>query len=155
MEFLVITVGKWKTSPEKALYEDYVRRIPWKVQLRELDVKERADTAKQKSEEAEKILTACTSFGAHKRIVLDETGKAVGSVELADTVRRWQDEQAVGKIACIIGGHAGLDSSVLKSADMVLSFGRMTWPHLLVRPMLAEQIYRTYSIMTGHPYHRV
>ena len=154
MEFLIVTVGKWKASPEKALYEDYMRRMPWKVQLRELDVRERPDTLKQKQEEAEKILAACTAFGAHKRIALDETGKTMASRELADVVQRWRDEQAVSKIACIIGGHAGLDVSVVQAADMALSFGRMTWPHLLVRPMLAEQIYRTYSIMTGHPYHR-
>jgi 23S rRNA (pseudouridine1915-N3)-methyltransferase len=154
MEFFIITVGKWKASPEKALYEDYMRRMPWKVRLHELDVRERSDGAKQKQEEAEKIMALCASLGVHKRIALDETGKTLASRELATVVRQWRDEQAVSKIACIIGGHAGLDSTVTQQADMVLSFGRMTWPHLLVRPMLAEQIYRTYSILSGHPYHR-
>ncbi len=154
MEILLVTVGKWKASAEKSLYEEYVRRLPWKVQLRELEVKEREDTVRQKAEEAEKILVACTSFGAHKRIALDERGQTMASRELAGLLGRWRDEEAVNKMAWIIGGHAGLDKSVLTACDKILSFGQMTWPHLLVRTMVAEQLYRSYAISTGHPYHR-
>lgn len=154
MEVLLVTVGKWKASPERALFEDYVKRLPWKLTLRELDTKERDDVAKQKLEEAERILAACQAFGAHKKVALDERGGTMKSRELASLIGRWRDEEAVSKMAWIIGGHAGLDASVAQSCDKMLSFGAMTWPHLLVRTMVAEQLYRSYAILTNHPYHR-
>jgi 23S rRNA (pseudouridine1915-N3)-methyltransferase len=154
MDFLIITVGKWKTSPERSLYDHYVKRVPWKVELRELVVKERDDAAKQQLEEVEKIQEACKQWRSQKIITLDEKGKSLSSHGFAQTIQQWQDQQAVGRVACVIGGHAGLPEKVIDQADLMISFGSMTWPHLLVRALLAEQIYRSYSILSGHPYHR-
>lgn len=154
MDILIVTVGKWKTSPEKSLYDHYVKRVPWKVELRELVVREREDTAKQQLEEAEKIYEACKQWRAQKIIMLDEKAKALSSYDFAQTIKQWQDQQSVGRIACVIGGHAGLPEKVIQQADLMISFGAMTWPHLLVRPLLVEQLYRIYSILSNHPYHR-
>ncbi len=86
-------------------------------------------------------------------VALDETGKHLASRAFAKQIRQWQDE---GRpcAAFMIGGADGLDDSVRQRADLILSFGRATWPHLLVRGMLAEQVYRSQQILAGHPYHR-
>lgn len=154
MNFLMVTVGKWKDSPEKSLYDHYMKRLPWKVELREIVVKERDELIKQQQEESEKILDACKQWRAQKIITLDEKGKALSSYDFAKTLQQWQDVQSVGRVACIIGGHAGLPEKVTQMADLKIAFGAMTWPHLLVRALLAEQLYRACSILSGHPYHR-
>ena len=85
-------------------------------------------------------------------VALDRRGRALASEELAERLSRWQRE---GKgIAFIIGGAEGLDESLRESADFVLSLGAATWPHMLARIMLAEQLYRARAIIAGHPYHR-
>ncbi len=86
-------------------------------------------------------------------VALDERGKALSSRELAKRIGGWRDEGR-GCIAFLIGGADGLDNTVRARADLTLSFGRLTWPHLLARGMLAEQIYRAQQIIAGHPYHR-
>jgi len=137
MNILLISVGKWKNSPEKALFEHYSGRLSWQLELKEIDSKELPDKAKQKQQEAEKILKAADAFNAHHIAVFE----------------RWRDE-GDPRVAIIIGGHAGLDASVRDKASRTLSFGAMTWPHLLVRPLIAEQLYRSQCILSGHPYHR-
>ena len=153
MNILLISVGKWKKSPEKELFEHYASRLSWQLELKEIESKELSDTHKQKQQEAEKILKAAENFNAHHMIALDERGKTMGSRDFATLLGRWKDEGAP-RLAIIIGGHAGLDESVRKKAHRTLSFGAMTWPHLLVRPLIAEQIYRSQCILSGHPYHR-
>jgi len=153
MNILLISVGKWKNSPEKALFEHYSGRLSWQLELKEIDSKELPDKAKQKQQEAEKILKAADAFNAHHIIALDERGKTMSSRDLAAVFERWRDE-GDPRVAIIIGGHAGLDASVRDKASRTLSFGAMTWPHLLVRPLIAEQLYRSQCILSGHPYHR-
>ncbi len=87
------------------------------------------------------------------QIVLDETGRSLKSTDFADLLRR-EIESGVGEIAVLIGGPDGHAPAIRKSANLVLSLGIMTWPHRLVRVMLAEQIYRAVTIMVNHPYHR-
>ena len=87
------------------------------------------------------------------RVALDQTGRVLTSSEFAARMGAWRD-RAVGDVAFLIGGASGLDSDVTEGADLVLSLGAMTWPHLLVRGMLAEQLYRAQQILAGHPYHR-
>ena len=88
-----------------------------------------------------------------KIIALDETGTVMTSVELAHTLQQWRDT-GTREARFLVGAADGLTSAERDSADLFLSFGRATWPHLLVRAMLAEQLYRATSIMAGHPYHR-
>ena len=86
-------------------------------------------------------------------IALDECGSAWSSRALADRIGAWRD-RGVPELAFAIGGADGLDAVVLSRAEAVLSLGPMTWPHLLVRGMLLEQLYRAQQILAGHPYHR-
>jgi 23S rRNA (pseudouridine1915-N3)-methyltransferase len=86
-------------------------------------------------------------------IALDERGRAFDSAGFADRLRLWQ-EDSVPALVFAIGGADGLAPPVRAAADLVLSFGTMTWPHLMVRAMLAEQLYRANAILSGHPYHR-
>ncbi len=118
-------------------------------QLREVEDK-RGPTGRV-AREADLLLSALPK-GATV-VALDERGKALSSVELAHRLARWRDEGA-GDIAFAIGGADGLDDAVRARADLVLSLGAMTWPHLMVRAMLAEQLYRAQQILAGHPYHR-
>lgn len=147
MKLLLAAIGKAKTaSPEARMVAEYQKRLTWKFTLKELESK----TA-NKTKEAELLLSACSGFD--KVVALDERGKELSSRELADTIARWQ-QQGASSLAFIIGGADGLDESVRKRADLTLAFGRATWPHMLVRAMLAEQIYRAQTIIEGHPYHR-
>jgi 23S rRNA (pseudouridine1915-N3)-methyltransferase len=86
-------------------------------------------------------------------VALDERGKSLDSSAFATLLGRWQDE-GLGDLAFVIGGAEGLSPAVLERADLALSFGQMTWPHLLVRVLLAEQLFRAQCILDGHPYHR-
>ena len=86
-------------------------------------------------------------------VVLDGIGKGLSSRALAETLDRWRDD-GVRSTAFVIGGADGLDQAVLQRADLKLSLGPQTWPHMMVRAMLAEQLYRAQAILSGHPYHR-
>ena len=86
-------------------------------------------------------------------VALDERGKSITSEALANQIGRWRDDGRPA-VSFVIGGADGLDPAFVQSADLVLSFSPMVWPHQLVRIMLAEQLYRTTTILSGHPYHR-
>jgi len=88
-----------------------------------------------------------------RRIVLDETGEAMASVAFATRLGRWRDE-GVREARFLLGAADGFDAAERAGADLLLSFGRATWPHLLARAMLAEQLFRATAILAGHPYHR-
>ena len=139
MKITLAVIGKMKdASPEAALVREYTKRLPWKVTLKEC----KDDAA---------LLTTCSA--CEKIIALDERGKDLGSRELAAQFSTWQ-QQGISHIGIIIGGADGLQDHVRKHADLLLAFGRATWPHMLVRAMLAEQLYRVSTILDGHPYHR-
>ena len=97
-------------------------------------------------------LLAAVPDGA-RIVALDERGKSQTSEAFAKRLGIWRDD-GVRAVAFLIGGADGLDESLRKRADMVVSFGALTWPHMLVRALLAEQLYRAHTILTGHPYHR-
>ena len=86
-------------------------------------------------------------------VVLDERGKSLTSVDFAGWLGKWRDD-GVADLAFVIGGADGHDPSMRKKAELVLNLSTMTWPHMLVRVMLAEQLWRAQSILAGHPYHR-
>jgi 23S rRNA (pseudouridine1915-N3)-methyltransferase len=117
----------------------------------ELEEKRRLPPAELKAREAELILAALPA-GA-RLVALDQRGTEWSSRELADRLRTWRDS-GTGALAFAIGGAEGLGGAVIERADAVLSLGAMTWPHLLARCMLLEQLYRAQQILSGHPYHR-
>lgn len=150
MRLTIVAVGRVRTGPVVALCEDYVRRLPWSVDLHEIEVKQ-ADAAIQRRREGERLMAALPDRAFV--VALDAGGKALDSAGLAEQLAAWRD-QGRRELAFVIGGADGLDEAVLGRADFVLSLGPMTWPHLLVRVMLTEQLYRASSILSGHPYHR-
>lgn len=150
MRLLIAAIGKAKASPEQQLYQEYARRLKWKLECRELDSK-LPDAVQRKAHEAGQLLAACKGYG--KIIALDETGKNLSSAEFAEQLKRWQG-QGNSSFAFLIGGADGLDKSILEKSHLVWSLGKVTWPHMLVRALLAEQLYRAWSIISGHPYHR-
>lgn len=150
MKVLLAAIGKAKSGPEQQLYHDYLKRLPWQFDCKEFDVKH-SDIQQRKAKEGEQLLAAVKGYS--RLIALDETGKEYSSREFAHAIKGWQQE-GHSSFAFVIGGSDGLASEVVKSAHLVWSFGRVTWPHMLVRPMLAEQLYRAHTIITGHPYHK-
>ena len=121
------------------------------VAIVELEVRQRLPAAVQKAREAALILAAMPVRA--RLIALDEHGAMWSSSELAERLAAWRD-QGVAELAFAIGGAVGLDEKVLDRADARLSLGPMTWPHLLVRSLLLEQLYRAQQILAGHPSHR-
>ncbi|WP_343264830.1 23S rRNA (pseudouridine(1915)-N(3))-methyltransferase RlmH [Kordiimonas laminariae] len=148
----IIAIGRMQRGPEQALVDEYQKRLPWKTNIIEIDMKKPAGTAaERKKREAERLLAAVPDGAA--LVVLDENGKNFKSREFAGKIDNWQ-MAGYSHIAFVIGGADGLDSSVLNRADLKIALGSLTWPHMMVRVMLSEQIYRAWSIITGHPYHR-
>jgi len=152
MRIKIIAIGKAGRGPEQSLIDEYIRRLPWQAEVRELELKRPPSDAEQrKSREGELLLEAIPSGAAI--IALDERGKNISSRDFAEKIDDFQG-RAINTLVFIIGGADGLSAEVRNRADMLLSFGKLTWPHMMVRSMLAEQIYRAWSILAGHPYHR-
>jgi 23S rRNA (pseudouridine1915-N3)-methyltransferase len=154
MRISIVAVGKWKAGPERELFDEYVRRLHWPTTLKEVEEHRKVPPAQLVAREGELLLAALPKASPGLVVVaLDRRGKALSSEELANQIRQWRDRGA-DELAFLIGGADGLSAAVKQRAGFILSFGAMTWPHLLVRAMLAEQLYRAQSIQTGHPYHR-
>lgn len=145
----LIAIGRMKSGPERDLFERYVKRIHPRLDLHEIP-EARGSSPEIRRKDAAAILSACPDHAV--LVVLDEGGETSDSLRFARQLEEWLD---TGRTVCfVIGGAEGLDASVIARADAAISFGRMTWPHMLVRGMLAEQIYRARAISSGHPYHR-
>ncbi len=151
MKSHILAIGKWKKGPERALFDTYCDRMRPAPILKELDIRKKLTGLELKQAEAEILLEAVPKGAII--VAMDERGKTMGSRDFAGKIQNWMD-QGRSDIAFIIGGADGLDESVRARADLLLSFGAMTWPHMLVRPMLAEQLFRSQAILSGHPYHR-
>ena len=134
----IVARGKIGRSPEADLVERYLKRIAWPTKVTEL-----ADRGGKVPDVPANSVT----------VVLDERGKALSSTELASRLEVWRD---AGKREArfLIGAADGHDEEQRIGADLLLSFGSATWPHLLARAMLAEQLFRATSILANHPYHR-
>jgi 23S rRNA (pseudouridine1915-N3)-methyltransferase len=117
----------------------------------ELEEKRKLPPARLKAREAELILAALPAGSL--LVALDEKGTGWSSRELAGRLATWRD-QGTATLAFAIGSADGLGRAVIERADAALSLGAMTWPHLLVRSLLLEQLYRAQQILAGHPYHR-
>jgi 23S rRNA (pseudouridine1915-N3)-methyltransferase len=157
MRIIVAAIGRARAAPEQALFDDYARRLvrqgPAGLTLELRDVEERRKLSPDKHRAAEAELLASQIPRAATVVALDQRGKSLTSEEFAKRLQRWRDD-AVADLCFLIGGANGLDPALVRRSDFVLSLGTLTWPHLLVRAMLAEQIYRAQSILLGHPYHR-
>ena len=134
----IIARGKLGRGPEAELVERYLKRIAWPVKVTELP-----ESGGKPPPPAENAVT----------ILLDEKGEQLGSIDLAKRLERWRDDGR-REARLLIGGADGFGDSERAGADLLLAFGRMTWPHLLARVMLAEQLFRATSILANHPYHR-
>jgi 23S rRNA (pseudouridine1915-N3)-methyltransferase len=145
----ILAIGRAKKSPESELFDRYAKRIKPNLALQDFDDGHGAPAEIKRREAA--FLLAATEKSDFV-IALDTDGAAPDSLEFAKTLARWTDTGR--RLNFIIGGAEGLDAAVITRADARLSLGRLTWPHMLARVMLAEQIYRAQMINTGHPYHR-
>jgi 23S rRNA (pseudouridine1915-N3)-methyltransferase len=152
MKITIAAIGKDRhSSSTDNLFKEYKKRIPWIIDLKEFEERKSLPPQILMEKEAELLLGAV--HPSAKVIVLDEHGKNLSSQEFASLIGKFQ-ERGTSNIAFLIGGAAGHGKAALDRADFVLSFGKMTWPHMMVRAMLSEQLYRAYTILTGHPYHK-
>src|SRR4029453_2122874 len=159
MRLVVAAGGRLKKGPERELAERYRKRaaaIGRKVGGRDVEIVEvresrAADASKRIIEESIAIANLVPEGAAI--VVLDERGENLSSVDFTNQLKRWRDENRPATVI-VIGGADGLAPNLRDDADLRLAFGAATWPHQLVRIMLLEQIYRTATILSGHPYHR-
>jgi 23S rRNA (pseudouridine1915-N3)-methyltransferase len=150
MQVIIAAIGRDRAGPTRELFDDYCQRSPWPIRLVEITPRSSQPTERRLREEADRLLQLVPPGAV--LVALDETGRQLDSAGLARRIARWQEEH--GAVAFVIGGADGLAKDLLDRAEATIAFGRMTWPHRLVRVMLAEQIYRASTILSGHPYHR-
>jgi 23S rRNA (pseudouridine1915-N3)-methyltransferase len=151
IRFYVLAIGRQRRGPLFDLQQLYAKRLAPPVAIVELEEKRLLPAPELKRREAELIFAAVPQ-GA-RLVALDRRGEEWTSRGFADRIALWRDS-GVPALAFAIGGAAGLGDAVIARADAVLSLGAMTWPHLLARIMLLEQLYRAQQILAGHPYHR-
>jgi 23S rRNA (pseudouridine1915-N3)-methyltransferase len=134
----IVARGRIGRSPEAELVDRYLKRLSWPTKITELP-----DAGGK-----------MPALDPQTRIVLlDETGDTPGSVAFAEKLGKWRDD-GVREVRFLIGAADGFDATERAAADWLVSFGRLTWPHMLARAMLAEQLWRATSILANHPYHR-
>nr|WP_294809989.1 23S rRNA (pseudouridine(1915)-N(3))-methyltransferase RlmH [uncultured Sphingomonas sp.] len=134
----IVARGRIGRGPEAELVERYLKRVAWPTRITELP-----DTGGRMPEQAP----------GTRIVMLDETGENLPSRALAERLGRWRDD-GVRETRFLIGAADGFDDAQRAQADLLVSFGRATWPHLMARAMLAEQLWRATSILANHPYHR-
>ena len=134
----IVARGKIGRSPEAELVDRYLKRIAWPTKVTELP---------------DKGGNVPVLPGNSVVVALDERGKTLSSVDLAKKLESWRDD-GKREARFLIGAADGHEEEQRRSADLLLSFGAATWPHLLVRAMVAEQLFRATSILANHPYHR-
>jgi len=154
LKFRILAVGRMKPGAERELYDHYAARVRPAIAMTEVEEKRPLSSAELKARDAELLLAGLDEAKGKRAVVaLDEHCKTFSSRDFAQRLQRFEDDGAQ-EIAFLIGGADGHGDAVLKRADLKLSLGAMTWPHMLVRGMLAEQLYRAQAILAGHPYNR-
>ncbi|WP_267351238.1 23S rRNA (pseudouridine(1915)-N(3))-methyltransferase RlmH [Sphingomonas sp. GM_Shp_2] len=134
----IVARGRIGRSPEAELVDRYLKRIAWPTRVTELpDAGGRVPPRE----------------GQSRLILLDEKGENLPSMAFAERLGRWRDD-GVREVRFMLGAADGFDDAARAEADLLVSFGRATWPHLMARAMLAEQLFRATSILANHPYHR-
>jgi 23S rRNA (pseudouridine1915-N3)-methyltransferase len=134
----IVARGRIGRSPEAELVDRYLKRVTWPTRVTEL------------LDAGGKVPDAVPNM---RTVMLDETGDVLPSKVFAEKLGRWRDD-GVRETRFMIGAADGFDDADRQGADLLLSFGRATWPHMLARAMLAEQLWRAASILSNHPYHR-
>lgn len=138
MQLHIIARGKIGRCPEAELVDRYLKRISWPVKITEMP---------DKGGKVPPAPPACVT------VMLDEKGEQLSSMAFARKLEGWRD-QGVRECRFLIGAADGFDDAERKGADLLIAFGRATWPHMLARAMLTEQLWRATSILANHPYHR-
>ena|SRR5690625_2317827 len=160
MRLTLLAVGRLRGGPLQALLDDYGKRLGGKglgggplgpLSVKEVEERRSLPPPALKAREGELLLKALPKDA--RVVALDETGRSLDSRAFASLLGRWHDE-GVAETTFVIGGADGLDEGVRQRAHLTLSLGALTWPHMLVRLLLAEQLYRANAILQGHPYHR-
>lgn len=151
MKIIIATVGKAKKTAEAELVARYLKQTRWDVTIKEIpDAPASLPSAERKAWEAGKFEALLD--GDTRLIAMDGMGEQLSSPQFAQLISGAQS-QYVKRLIFAIGGQDGLDTRILSHAKRVIAFGQATWPHQLVRALLAEQIYRAYTLSIGHPYH--
>ena len=155
MRVHLCAVGRLRAGPERDLVDDYITRFDRTGRALALGpfAEHEVEDRKGGGMEAEAELLARAIPPGALTVCLDERGKLMSSPEFADHLARWRDGGRQD-LAFVIGGADGIAPALRDRADLLISFGRMVWPHMLVRVMLAEQLYRAANILAGGPYHR-
>ena len=158
MKLTLAAIGRLKAGPERALFDRYIdradqagARLNLSFHVREYPESPAGDAATRKDREAAALMAGLPAKCAV--VALDEHGRSLDSRGFAARIANWRDS-GTPDLVLAIGGADGLAPALLDRADLRLAFGAMTWPHQLVRLMLAEQLYRAVTILSGHPYHR-
>ncbi len=149
MKYRISTIGKIKNNYEDLIINKYIKRIK-NIELIQYEVKTK-NKEKKINEEAEKLINSTPKNG--KLILLDEEGENISSTNLAKLILNWSNNN-ITSVNFAIGGAFGNGIKIKKSADKIIALGKLTWPHQMVKMMVAEQIYRIETIIQGHPYHK-
>ncbi|MDR3436551.1 23S rRNA (pseudouridine(1915)-N(3))-methyltransferase RlmH [Telmatospirillum sp.] len=151
MQITLAAVGHARPGPERLLFDQYRRRLGWSFALKEVEEKRPLSVPERIARETALLLGAVPQGSL--MVSLDERGAVYSSEAFAARLAAWRDHGRA-KIAFLIGGADGHSDELRNQSDLLLSFGAMTWPHMLVRALLAEQLYRAECILANHPYHR-
>ncbi len=156
MRVHLVAVGRMRSGPERTLVEDYVTRFDRTGRALGLGplTEHEVEDKKGGGMEAEGELIARAIPAGALLVTMDERGRVMSSPDFAETLAKWRDAGRQD-VAFVIGGADGIAPPLRARADFSVSFGAMVWPHMLVRVMLAEQLYRAATILAGSPYHRV
>ena len=149
MKYIISAIGKTKTQQEDLITLKYLKRIK-NIEIKQYEIKL---NKKQKKieEEGLKLISSTPSNG--RLVLLDEQGENLTSPELAKMVLDWRNDN-IAYINFAIGGAFGNGDQIKRRADKIIALGKLTWPHQMVKMMIAEQIYRIETIIQGHPYHK-
>ena len=148
LDIKILTIGKNSQKSLDKYFAEYISKTPWNIGTIEIKLK---NSKSEIGELEEKKISKLIGSNGYL-IVLEETGKQISSKDFSKKLYEWNFE---GKdIFFLIGGPNGLSQNIKGKADLTLSFGKMTWPHKLVKILLSEQLYRASTILNGHPYHR-
>jgi 23S rRNA (pseudouridine1915-N3)-methyltransferase len=151
LRLLIAAVGRMRAGPLADLQSEYVKRLSGPLAIKEVEERRALPPAERKVKEGGLLLAALPEDTL--LVALDAHGTALTSAGFADRLQRWRLE-GVKTLAFVIGGAEGLAQPLVQRARLTLSLGAMTWPHLLARILLLEQLYRAQQILAGHPYHR-
>jgi len=149
MKYIISIIGKFKNNDENLITQKYLKRIK-NIKLNQYEIKV-SNLEKRLEEEGSKLIHSTPKNG--KLILLDEQGENLSSTELAEIISKWRDNN-ISSINFAIGGAFGNGQLIKTSADKIVALGKLTWPHQMVKMMIAEQIYRIETILEGHPYHK-